>query len=296
MTSRRERTGQRLGFTLIEVLVVVAIISLLIAMLIPSLVTARGTARMAKCLSNLRQIGQGMVGYTQSNQGWLPAGPADQLNWMNVEVPSNQPQMYSDTPVEGSGWRAMLWYPWQWGGHRAGYMYLQDENKNSLPETLVRPLTPYVQPRATLDSKTPVFECPGDDGLEYWDRVTETVPWRDLGRRPVHELVGNSYQVQTRGTLDRAFFIKQFKRRPGQVGLVREAVMYYDGAYYSPPNPRSKTRPIRQLGWHARQRGYTMLFLDTHAEFKFFPSLYANAESGGDWAFISYPYIMDYYR
>lgn len=55
----RRRAGQY-AFTLIEVLVVVAIIALLIAILLPSLRSARNEARAAVCLSNLKQVSNGL--------------------------------------------------------------------------------------------------------------------------------------------------------------------------------------------------------------------------------------------
>src|SRR5690606_29628861 len=57
------------GFTLIELLVVIAIISILAAILFPVFARARENARRASCMSNLKQIGLGMMMYTQDYDG-----------------------------------------------------------------------------------------------------------------------------------------------------------------------------------------------------------------------------------
>jgi prepilin-type processing-associated H-X9-DG protein/prepilin-type N-terminal cleavage/methylation domain-containing protein len=62
----------RRAFTLVELLVVIGIITVLIALLLPALNSAREHARSAKCLSNLRQLGQATYIYAQSNQGFFP--------------------------------------------------------------------------------------------------------------------------------------------------------------------------------------------------------------------------------
>jgi prepilin-type N-terminal cleavage/methylation domain-containing protein len=60
------------GFTLIELLVVIAIIALLAAMLLPALASAKEAGKRTACLNNMRQIGLGLIMYTDENDGHLP--------------------------------------------------------------------------------------------------------------------------------------------------------------------------------------------------------------------------------
>src|SRR6266852_4197702 len=60
-----QSTRKRNGFTLIELLVVIAIIAILAAILFPVFAQARAKARQTVCLSNVKQIGLGMMMYTQ---------------------------------------------------------------------------------------------------------------------------------------------------------------------------------------------------------------------------------------
>ena len=53
------------GFTLIEILVVIAIIGILAAILFPAFARARENARRASCMSNMKQLGLGMLQYAQ---------------------------------------------------------------------------------------------------------------------------------------------------------------------------------------------------------------------------------------
>ena len=60
------------GFTLIELLVVIAIIAILAAILFPVFARARENARRASCQSNLKQIGLGILQYTQDYDESFP--------------------------------------------------------------------------------------------------------------------------------------------------------------------------------------------------------------------------------
>ena len=74
---RTMKTPQCKGFTLIELLVVIAIISILAAILFPAFARARENARRTSCLSNLKQIGLGMLMYTQDyDEKFPPLGGA----------------------------------------------------------------------------------------------------------------------------------------------------------------------------------------------------------------------------
>ena len=61
----RLRCASRPAFTLVELLVVIAIIAILAAILFPVFARARENARRSSCQSNLKQMGLGVMQYTQ---------------------------------------------------------------------------------------------------------------------------------------------------------------------------------------------------------------------------------------
>ncbi len=62
----------RKGFTLIELLVVIAIIAILAAILFPVFARAREKARQTSCLSNVKELGLGMLMYVEDYDGMFP--------------------------------------------------------------------------------------------------------------------------------------------------------------------------------------------------------------------------------
>ena len=72
------------GFTLIELLVVIAIIAILAAILFPVFARAREAARKITCVSNMRQLGTGVMMYTQDYDETMPTGASNW--WASADV------------------------------------------------------------------------------------------------------------------------------------------------------------------------------------------------------------------
>jgi prepilin-type N-terminal cleavage/methylation domain-containing protein/prepilin-type processing-associated H-X9-DG protein len=97
------------AFTLIELLVVIAIIAVLAAILFPVFARARENARRSSCQSNLKQIGLGMLQYTQDYDEILfqsfygSAGDSDagaNYKWMDAIFPYVKSEQLFNCPSD----------------------------------------------------------------------------------------------------------------------------------------------------------------------------------------------------
>jgi prepilin-type N-terminal cleavage/methylation domain-containing protein/prepilin-type processing-associated H-X9-DG protein len=99
------------GFTLIELLVVIAIIAILAAILFPVFAQAREKARQTSCLSNLKQIGLGLMMYVQDYDEILPSpdyqsdGPSSAADpkWMDRIQPYIKNEQLFNCPSQPFG-------------------------------------------------------------------------------------------------------------------------------------------------------------------------------------------------
>ncbi len=92
----RSDAGRRSGFTLIELLVVIAIIAILAAILFPVFAQAREAARKTQCISNMRQMGLGVMMYTQDYDEYYPIVKAIPLDPDGADL---TPVIVTGTPV-----------------------------------------------------------------------------------------------------------------------------------------------------------------------------------------------------
>lgn len=102
---------RRAGFTLIELLVVIAIIAILAAILFPVFARARENARRAACMSNLKQIGIGVMQYTQDYDERCPLYTnrfALQIDTYSAS-PATPSQKYRTSTPETSNVNARTW-------------------------------------------------------------------------------------------------------------------------------------------------------------------------------------------
>lgn len=139
------------AFTLVELLVVIGIIALLISILLPALNRAREQAKMAQCLSNLRQIGQALNMHAIDHKNRVP---------LAGDLWTHAPQNPGSTP-QGMGDPAQQYYSY-WGDPGRGGRAVLAPVPFALAQYLGKP-TPVSSLQDYMNSNAArIFTCPSN--------------------------------------------------------------------------------------------------------------------------------------
>ena len=239
------------GFTLVELLVVIGIIALLISILLPALSKAKEASRVAKCLSNLRQLGMASASYTAENKGYLV--PADVFDPALASEPNGR--VWSDT------WVTIL----------VGLKYLQ--------------YPPNVDP-VKPPSDDNVFHCPS--GILEQSSITAIITNTPVSRQDAQGAMGYLNEASSKGVqpglrvyswygINAAadsttpFIPEPCRRVTGTDGFVKysqikkssEMVFVFDGILGLHVQ---RTNANRLNARHNKQTATNILFFDGHAD------------------------------
>ncbi len=125
------------GFTLIELLVVIAIIALLAAILFPVFARARENARRSSCQNNLKQIGVGILQYTQDYDEtvmphWIGSATySGTARWMDLTQPYIKNTQVFVCPSQ-SGARYVVGNNTQTGSYTCSGAYYSEAPRTSM--------------------------------------------------------------------------------------------------------------------------------------------------------------------
>lgn len=103
---KHQRFKNVAAFTLIELLVVIAIIAILAAILFPVFSRARENARRTSCMSNMNQIGLGLMQYTQDYDERYPMAIEGSIN--NFATETSEPSPFEELYPYLRSWQILV--------------------------------------------------------------------------------------------------------------------------------------------------------------------------------------------
>jgi prepilin-type N-terminal cleavage/methylation domain-containing protein len=233
LTSAKRNTPSacKNGFTLIELLVVIAIIAILAAILFPVFARARENARRTSCVSNLKQIGLGIMQYVQDYDEKMP--PAYIVT--------------TQMPPDGMFWSGGAWF-WQ---------------QIIFPYTKSKQI--YVCPSTPLNtSATPYYANYGANQLLLIGYKTSTPPNPSGSPGPTLSTAAINRTSETYLVMDAGFYDPW----PTEVLSGNNGARYLPGAYKNAGTPcyqgANYTADCESEGRHFD--GVSMTFADGHAK------------------------------
>lgn len=288
--SKKPSTIHHQGFTLIELLVVIAIIALLISILLPALGLAREQGKVAKCASNLRQIGLYHTMYLDQEDG---------------------PTWHVYTGGTYAGFPIGAYYSeYIYGGFQspiqdpfgAGDVYNIPTNIRPLNAVIIKPnavgrttVDLYICP-SDRSSQVPMVGTTGqvseDDGLAAWQIYGNSYPinWYFPEYFITNGAAGNGpYQLSgpwspgVNPGMD-GHGKKMLKKKVGGPGA-RFAIFYENAMnqYMLQARPDGSSPFNRTRGWHRKFSTYSMAFLDGSAKHQYVDTRFTLDRDGGSW-------------
>lgn len=266
------RTSLRIrAFSLLELLVVLAISAIVLAILVPSLSAAREAANVARCLSNLREIGRSSYMYMedegQPTQPWHLG-----FDFGGADIDRVSEYVYG-------GFRVEKIHPVL--GVKVDVRKIQTND---------RPYNRYLAPMM-CEGPVQTYMCPSDSfTVTSFPDDPCAVPVRS-DNAPTWSLNGNSYAINWNWLTSQPWLNKVtiYRDLPKMSSAGRELLRLKVGGAASefiinmegPMNARMQdARPAdgsagqsctQELGfgWHRRFSRYSVSFLDGHADYRF---------------------------